>query len=410
MPAFVFNGNQTAGGIATDLYRIYVFTDRDCINVVYRGALVGSPAYAPRPFGPLSLPRTAVALNAARGGYLPDGDEGSAWAADFASVKTTEVDKPATPTTTAKASAAPTTGGSSGSGGSGSGGSGSGGSGSGSSGSTSAGAGLPQAPPEIVIKPDVKLGAPVDLWDTDWPRGGYYWTVIPVLARQPPTLQTTVATLANSGTTTLELASAGGLAVGDALDVGPTPGERVSIVAISGTTVTLGRSLTAAHGAGEQVVRVSGSLEYRELELAQEACASGRVMRFGKTSEPALTGAVAPFVSGLSPSGRLMSAATRTPKVYGTPHVAWTPALGASVYEVQWSKTGYPFKTENDLRTGRLGFLTGSTSAILPLKAGTWWYRVRGINWSLPTGAQQMSWSEPAKVIVARPQFRVVRR
>ena len=24
------------------------------------------------------------------------------------------------------------------------------------------------------------LGPPVDLWDTDWPTGRYYWTVVPV--------------------------------------------------------------------------------------------------------------------------------------------------------------------------------------------------------------------------------------
>ena len=48
------------------------------------------------------------------------------------------------------------------------------------------------------------------------------------------------------------------------------------------------------------------------------------------------------------------------------------------------------------------------TSAVLPLKPGTWYYRVRGFNYSLPTGAQQMSWSDPAKIVVAKPKFRVV--
>ena len=53
MPAFVFGGSGDA------LHRVYIFSDRDCVNVVYRGAVVGGPAYAPRTSGPLALPQTA---------------------------------------------------------------------------------------------------------------------------------------------------------------------------------------------------------------------------------------------------------------------------------------------------------------------------------------------------------------
>ena len=116
-----------------------------------------------------------------------------------------------------------------------------------------------------------------------------------------------------------------------------------------------------------------------------------------------------PFASGLSPNGRLVSAVTSAPRFYGTPHVAWTPALGADVYEVQWSKTRYPFRPEIDPRSNTRGMLLFETSALLPLRPGTWWYRVRGINYQLPTGAQQMSWSTAARVDVAKPRFRVVR-
>ena len=38
------------------LFRAYAFTDSDCVNVVFRGAVVGGPAYAPRMSGPLKLP------------------------------------------------------------------------------------------------------------------------------------------------------------------------------------------------------------------------------------------------------------------------------------------------------------------------------------------------------------------
>src|SRR5207248_5833441 len=47
------------------------------------------------------------------------------------------------------------------------------------------------APTQINLSGD--LGAPVDLWDTDWPNGGYYWTVVPVAAISPGALSTSVA-------------------------------------------------------------------------------------------------------------------------------------------------------------------------------------------------------------------------
>ena len=76
---------------------------------------------------------------------------------------------------------------------------------------------------------------------------------------------------------------------------------------------------------------------------------------------------------------------------------------------MQWSKKRYPFKPEpNPQNANALGTLTLGTSIVLPLKPGTWYYRVRGFNYALPTGAQQMSWSDPAKIVVAKPKFRVV--
>jgi hypothetical protein len=386
MPAFVFTGSQTAAGASAELYRVYVFTDRDCVNPVFTGAVVGSPAYAPRPFGPLTLPRTVASLVGARGSYLPDGDEGSQWTADFRAAKTTELEAEAKPTTALPTAEGWTSTDKPGTG------------------------GLPSAPPAITIVPGTKLGAPVDLWDTDWPQGGYYWTVVPVAAVQPAALSTSLALVTTTGATQIVVASAVGLAAGDQIQIGPTGAtEQRIVVAVSGTTVTLSSGLTSAHGPGEPVVRLSGNLEYRELELPQEICASGRVMRFGKTSEPTLTRAAAPFASGLSTNGRLVSASTTATRFYGTPHVAWTPALGASAYEVQWSKTRYPFRPEVDLRTGTRGLLTMGTSALLPLKPGTWWYHVRGVNFQLPTGAQQMSWSAAARVVTAKPQFRIER-
>jgi hypothetical protein len=171
---------------------------------------------------------------------------------------------------------------------------------------------------------------------------------------------------------------------------------------------TLGvNSLTKAHQTGELISRTGGAVQYVDMELPQEACASGRVARFGKSSEPALTAAGDLFATGLSPSGRLTSA-LHTAAFYGSPLVSWTPALNAEAYQVQWSKTQYPFVPQ-DAQGGTKGFLTTGTSAVLPLggKPGTYWYRVRGFDYSLPTGAQQMSWSDAAKVVVAKPKFRI---
>jgi len=131
------------------------------------------------------------------------------------------------------------------------------------------------------------------------------------------------------------------------------------------------------------------------MELPQEACAAGRLQRFGISSEPSLTTGAAPFVTGLTSNGRLTSAAS-TPAFYGAPLIAWTPAFGADVYEVQYmySKTSYPFKPAIDPRSKTTGILTRSTSDVLPFlkgaMAGIWWYRVRGIDYNLPTGVQQM--------------------
>jgi hypothetical protein len=80
--------------------------------------------------------------------------------------------------------------------------------------------------------------------------------------------------------------------------------------------------------------------------------------------------------------------------------VAWTPALGAQNYQLQWSKTAYPFVSQGDI-------MTTSTSAVLPLAPGTWYYRVRGFDYNLPSGVQQMSWSDPQQLVISKPKFKV---
>ena len=334
------------------------------------------PACAPR------APQRA--LPAARGSYLRDGSEPDSFSFDGVRVLSTELTAPATPTTAVPSDSDSDPG------------------------TTTA----PAASPQQIQVGSAVLGAPVDLWDTDWPGSGYYWTVIPVAAVSPGALTTSTAAGAAIGASGITVVSAVGFSSGDVVQLGNASNqEPVTVVSVSGTSLTLSSPLKFAHGAGEPIVRTGGNLQYQDLELPQDVCAPpyNRVARFGKNSEPSLTAAGELFASGLSTKGTL-TAGQSSQAFYGAPLVAWTPALGATVYEVQWSKKAYPFKPEpNPHNDNALGTLALGTSMVLPLKPGTWYYRVRGFNYALPTGAQQMSWSDPAKIVVAKPKFKIVK-
>jgi hypothetical protein len=138
---------------------------------------------------------------------------------------------------------------------------------------------------------------------------------------------------------------------------------------------------------------------WQDMELPQDVCAAGRVARFGVSSAPSVTKHDTPYASGLSSRGKLVSAST-TNVFYGEPIVNWTPVPGAGAFEVQWARKQYPFNARGKR-------LTWDTSYVLPLKPGTWYYRVRGIDFNLPTGAQQLAWSDPVKIVVAAPRFHI---
>jgi hypothetical protein len=341
MPAFLFSGNTSLSGATFGLYRVVVFTDQDCLNAVYRGAIVGSPAYVPREVGPLALPGDSTALADAASTVLPFGSEPDSTTLDGDTVKSNEMDS----------------------------------------------------------VPD--QGAKVDLWDSNAVGGRYYWTVVPVGLVADDLLSTTLAAPASAGATTITVADATGIAVGDTLLIGTGSPETLRATAVSGNDITLSLPLSRAHAAGETVLRPSGSLKYREAELTQDACAAGRVLTFGKASEPAVTGQSAPFASGLSPDGKLVAATSWKPRFYGSPLVAWQPTLSTDRYEVQWSRTRYPWRTAGSQQTY-------STSLSLPLAPGTWYYRVRGLD-DLMTGSKpELSWSSPVRLVVTRPRFRIV--
>src|SRR6266540_4967833 len=146
MPVFLFSGDQALGGDSActstlaprcELFRVYIFSDSDCVNVVYKGALVGSPAYAPRITGPLQIPGDTKKLASARLKNLSDGAEGKTFSGDGVKITTTEAQPASSFTATL----------------------------------------LPPATPGIFPGTLSGQGAPVDLWDTQWPTGRYYWTV-----------------------------------------------------------------------------------------------------------------------------------------------------------------------------------------------------------------------------------------
>jgi len=405
MPGFLWTGNQSLSGTSTELYRLYIFTDKECLNRVYSSAVIGSPAYAPRPFGPLALPGTAPGVTAARSQYLLDGAEPPAFTYDGDSITTSESAPPAAPTTSVPGAPGDTAGGSSSDSSSSS-----ASSSSSSSTASSSSASSSSSSSSSSFTVTGKTGAPIDLWDTNWPESGYYWTVVAVAAISPGAVYSSVG-LAGSrgGDTSLALTNTTGFNSGDTVLIGAgTTQESGTITAVSGNVITLAAALKFGHGSAEPVVRTGGNLQYQDLELPQDVCASGRVMRFGKESEPSLVSSGELFATGLSDDGRLTSA-VKTTSFYGAPLVSWTPALGAEAYEVQWSKQQYPFSPVT-LANGTAGVLTGGTSIVFPheLGPGTWWYRVRGFDYSLPTGAQQMSWSDPAKLVVSAPKFKLV--
>ena len=94
------------------------------------------------------------------------------------------------------------------------------------------------------------------------------------------------------------------------------------------------------------------TIEYHDVEFAEDMCAAGEVLPFGKTSEPVTEReSGVPFISGMSADGKLRTATTATPSFFGRVVVAWKPALGARKYEVQWSLRASPWKTAGSLKT-----------------------------------------------------------
>jgi hypothetical protein len=150
-PAFSYSGREAynvgpAG--AYPLYRVYVFSDSDCVNVVFKGAITGAPAYAPRSDGALKLPQSVgKELDDAFVTVLKNGAEGTTFMADLTPVKSTEE-------ASVEAAAEEKTEGQDPS--------------------------IDKPGEDPTITGADPTGATVDLPESGWPNGRYYWTVVPV--------------------------------------------------------------------------------------------------------------------------------------------------------------------------------------------------------------------------------------
>jgi hypothetical protein len=391
MSGFTWAGTQALAGTSAELYRLYVFTDKQCLNPVFVSGVIGSPAYAPRPYGGLSLPTDTTMIGQARGQYLEPGSDPNGEMYDGTSLTLQESIPAATPTTTAPADQGPA----------------------GSAAPAPAPAAGGAAPPAAGSGAPGALspGAPVDLWDT-YPTkgGGYYWTVVAVAAVSSSAGASTVAAPgASKGSQLLPVTDTTQFKIGQSITIGVAPNsDTATIGAIGNGLVTLNTALNNGHAVGDPIASTSsGTVIYRDLELPQDVCATPdpnngnkpRVQRLGIMSAPPLHSAQEPFATGLSKNGTLISA-DETGTFYGHPLVAWDPSLSADRYQVQWSKKQYPFTPDDSI-------MTPSTAVILPLKVGTWYYRVRGFDYNLPTDSQMLSWTDVARLDIAAPTFSV---
>ena len=136
--------------------------------------------------------------------------------------------------------------------------------------------------------------------------------------------------------------------------------------------------------------------------LPQDACQAGNVQMFKKRStEPVLSAGAAPYVTGLSPSGRMLSAVNSKSRFYGAPLVAWTPSPGATKYDVEWSRTSRTPGGRPD-RCGRR-----PRRLMLPLHAGHVVLPRPRDQRVAAEATQKMRWSGSMRVQIAKPTFSV---
>jgi hypothetical protein len=351
----------------SSLYRVYVFSDKNCVNRVFTGSVVGSPAWAPRTITEWSLiPSTDVT----GADVVPNEGGGDQVGANKGSKST--VSK----TTSAQTSAAP------------------------------------QATKATQVSPDTQLpgaggstgnAGSADLWDSGWPSGRFYWTVVPVtLEGNSSSSSSTGATSSGSSASTTPSSGTGTPSSGTGT---PSSGTGTPSSGTGSSSAGASSSSASAGVTGTATTTNPPAGTYQDAAVPQDACQAGGVMSFGKVSQPLVTSAGKPFLSGVGASGRGVTAAGPRAVVFASPIAAWQPVVGATKYQVEMSRTLYPWRPAKTVGTP-------ATSVVLPVTkydAGVWYYHVRGIDQNLPPGARAMAWSSPIQVRVTGNQIAVVK-
>ena len=243
--------------------------------------------------------------------------------------------------------------------------------------------------------------AKVDLWDSDWPSGRYYWTVMPVDIVPDQVLSTVLALPVLAGATTITVANATGILAGDPLQIGSPFSEHAIVQNVVGNDITLTAPVSNFHSAGETVIRPSGGVKYRDAELTQDSCAAGRKLDVRKVER----------ARGDRPVGavrvRPLTFRQADQRAEAQPEVLRAAARRVAADARRGPVRGAVEPQGLPVEDGRQPDDVRNV-AHAPAHSGTWFYRVRGID-SLMIGPKpQLSWSSPVRLAVTKPRFKIV--
>ena len=319
-----------SSGAPAELFRVYVFTDRHCLNPVFTSAVIGSPAYAPRPFGPLE-PAGRSRRDRKRAQRLPHRrDRVGRRDVRRHPVRPQEQAPPATPTTTAPAdddAAGPP---------------------------SSSDQRLHRRPAAQQPRPHrrraaLRLRSSAHRSTCGTPTTSAAATTGPSSRSRPrvehparrPSRAPAPRKAPRSFRSRTRSSSPSASRSRSACRRTRTPR---TITAIGSSLLTISTALGNGHSAGDPIkTTTSNGVVYRDIDLPQDACKPGRdrALRHRERSDRDIgAGAVRHGPLGHRPPARRPP---RRPALYGRPLVAWTPALGAQMYEVEWSAKAYPF-------------------------------------------------------------------
>ena len=108
----------------------------------------------------------------------------------------------------------------------------------------------PENDPSLPATPKPS-GAPVDLWDSGWPNGRFYWTVVPVRFETADPKRTTLAAATAPGASTFRLADQTGFGATQLVRIGAGgTQETLTIASVNSTTgeILTTTGATYAHG------------------------------------------------------------------------------------------------------------------------------------------------------------------